>query len=66
MTAIRRTYRTAEYHLRQFMSCGRKRQFVSEDEAQEWADRALSKFGSRQRPYVCGYCGGWHNETEKR
>lgn len=65
MTAIHRTYHSAEYWLRQYMSCGRKIQFVSESEAQAWADRAWRLYGSRQRPYPCGWCNGWHNETVK-
>lgn len=59
------TWKTAEERLREYMSCGRKIQYITWQEAQDWAAQAWRLYGSRQQPYHCDYCNGWHNETVK-
>lgn len=49
-----------------FYQCDRKKQYISEWEAKAFADRIFSKFGSRQEPYHCHHCGGWHLRKKRQ
>ncbi len=45
---------------RNFLMCGRKRQFVTEDEAKNRAQSIKDTSGTEMRPYHCPVCKGWH------
>lgn len=48
-----------------FYQCGRKKQYVSIGEAETAVNQVWAKYRSKQEPYKCRFCGGWHLRTVK-